>query len=248
MPYHLKINSIIFQFSENGRLFLQTQPMPSPEPNTDTLANSLAERIRRDILARGLKKDDLFMTEAGVVEHYQVSRNIAREAVSQLRALGVLKSRQAKGLLVASSNPVDLLSRSLPFFGNSAGQLRQLAQLRYVLETGAIDLAVLHAADEQVRELLDLAVEFEKVVGTSREDEIELAFHSLLLKMSGNPLISGMHQVVVDYFQWAARVPGRIHGEPGTAWQHRAIAEAIRQRDVEQARALLRQHLQPMLH
>lgn len=222
--------------------------MPAPkEPNTDTLANNLAERMRRDILERNLRADDLFMTEAGVVEQYQVSRNIAREAVSQLRALGVLKSRQAKGLLVSRSNPVELLSRTLPFSAFSAEHLHHLARFRYALEIGAIDLAVVHATAEQIAELVELAREFEQASGHQHEDEVELSFHSLLLEMTDNPLITGLHQVIVEYFHQAATTPDWRHGVPGTAWQHRAIAEAVRQRDIEQARVLLRQHLQQIL-
>lgn len=222
--------------------------MPGPrEPNTDTLANNLAECMRRDILARGLRDGDLFMTEAGVAEQYHVSRNIAREAVSQLRALGVLKSRQAKGLLVSRSNPIELLSRTLPFCAFSAEHLGHLARFRYTLEVGSIDLAVAHATSEQIEALVELAREFEAVSGQRREDDVELSFHSLLLEMTANPLIAGLHQVIVEYFHQAATAPGWRHGVPETAWQHRAVAEAVRQRDTEQARALLRQHLQQLL-
>jgi DNA-binding FadR family transcriptional regulator len=65
--------------------------------------------------------------------------------------------------------------------------------------------------------------------------------------MTQNPLIAGMYQVLADYFHAVAmRVP---HGGDATetaGWQHRAIAQAFKQRDAEQARALLRQHLHNM--
>jgi GntR family transcriptional regulator, transcriptional repressor for pyruvate dehydrogenase complex len=220
---------------------------PIPEPNSNTLANNLAERMRLDLLQRGLSVGELFMTEAGVVEKYGVSRNIAREAVSQLRALGVLKSRQARGLIVSQTDPVGLLSRTLPFAVRSSAALDDLAQFRYALETGAIDLAVTQATDSQVDELVRLALEFESLSGQDSEDGAHLAFHTLLLQMTGNPLIAGLHQVIAEYFHEAAHLPTWHHGEPRAVWQHRAIAEAVRQRDTEQARAMLRLHLQPLL-
>lgn len=221
------------------------------EPNTDTLANTLADRIRERIVGEGLAEGELFMTEADVAEHYVVSRNIAREAVSQLRALGVLKSRQAKGLLVGRSSPVDLFARSLPFFAQSTEDLRQLAEWRYTLEVGAVDFAVANGTNDQLDHLTQLALEYDQLFRTDpsnpRTDAVELEFHCLILEMSGNPLIAGMYQVLADYFRAAAL--RQSHGGDATedaAWQHRAIAMAFRQRDAEQVRALLRQHFRPL--
>ena len=59
--------------------------MPTPEPNSDTLANTVATRIHADIVASELQEGDLFMTGEQVSEHYAVSRSISREALSQLR-------------------------------------------------------------------------------------------------------------------------------------------------------------------
>jgi len=92
------------------------------------------------------------MTVDQVSVHYDVSRTIAREAVSQLRALGILKSRQRKGLLIGQPDPVSLMARWVPFYshGTDGKQLLRLAQLRYTLELGAVDLAVTNATSEQL--------------------------------------------------------------------------------------------------
>lgn len=223
------------------------------EPNTHTLANSLAERMRRDIIAADLAEGDLYMTEAEVVQRYAVSRNIAREAVSQLRALGALKSRQGKGLLVARSDPVGLLARSFPFYGREPKDLKNLTQWRYVLEIGAVELAVNAATPEQIDRLELLAREYGELGSRDHTEEeenaVELAFHSLILEMTGNPLIAGMHHLLVTYFGSPTHQHDvQVDDRPRTAWQHHAIAEAIRQRDIEQARVILRQHLQSMYH
>ena len=79
----------------------------------------LAGELRRRIAAEELADGDLFMTEAQLAKEYGVSRNIAREAVSQLRGLGILEGRKSKGLLVRRPNPVRLLSHSLPSMAQS---------------------------------------------------------------------------------------------------------------------------------
>ena len=221
---------------------------------TDTLVNQLADQMLKDIIAAELEEGELFMTVKEVIQRYGVSHTIAREAIGKLSALGVLKGKQRLGLLVDRPDPVGLMARWLPFYARSpkTEDLRTLAQLRYVLELGSIDLAVANASEEQVERLLQLSERFEKViaeVGQNEEaDRIELEYHSLLLSMSGNPLIAGMHQVLSDYFQVAVQSsPHWKEGLQNAVWEHRTIAEAIARKDIELARNVLRRHLEHAL-
>lgn len=227
--------------------------MHQKEPNTDTLANGLASQIRQDIEAKGFQEGAVFMTGDEVAVQYGVSRGIAREAISQLRALGVLKSRQGKGLIVGKSDPVVLFERSLPFYGSEPEDKDTLAQLRYVLEIGSVDLAIANATEEQIQTLRSLAQEFKNMVSApecdeKKVDEIELAFHGLILKMTGNPLISGMHRVISDYFEKAAEnisadSPSGTRSQK-RVWEHEVIVESFEKRDQEMARTYLRKHLE----
>jgi GntR family transcriptional repressor for pyruvate dehydrogenase complex len=223
------------------------------ERSQGTLAARVAHGVLQEIRARGLGEGDLFMTEAEIESHYKVSRNIAREAVSRLHGLGVLESRQGKGLLVGKPDPVALLSDTIDLSVSTASDLAHVAQLRYVLEVGASDLAAESATEEETERLLAVTDEHVRLVegkrkGGREEREIEADFHGLILAMTHSPLVAGMHRVLADYFESAAtQVEGWTQVQPHALWQHRAIAEAIRQRDPEQVRALMRQHLRPVL-
>lgn len=222
--------------------------MVANEPNSNTLANQLADRMRCHILENGLRENDAYMTEADVAEKYQVSRSITREAVSRLRGVGILKSRQGKGLMVGKPDAIGVIQSVLPFVGRDREDLRDLMQLRSVLELGAVDLAVANATEDQIETFVELAEQYELAVNDSsnnlEQDRIELAFHGLILEMTGNKLVSGMHRVLVEFFHLAPKqVPDWGRSSTKAAWQHRAIAEAFRERDVELARSLLRQHL-----
>jgi len=230
--------------------------MSNTEPNTNTLANNLADQIRMDIEQQDLAEGTLFMTGDEVAARYGVSRGIAREAISQLRALGMLKSRQGKGLLIGRSDLVGLFERGLPFYGNMPEDVHVLAQLRYVLEIGSVDLAVTNGSEAQIRELGELAQEYQRqaaqsVPGERGLDTVEYAFHSLILKMTGNPIVHGMHTVLSEYFEKSiARNPRPSFTDPGIgewAWEHAAIASGFRDRDREATRAYLRRHLRPLV-
>ncbi len=215
-----------------------------------TLSTTVANRIHADILASKLVEGDLFMTSDQIEERYEVSRTVAREAVSQLQALGVVTSRRRKGVLVAQPDPVKLSARWVPMFGRVAGAkgFHLLAQWRYVIELGAVDLAMTHATDGQVRRLVVLADEFDAVAAqhghNAEADRIDMAFHGVILEMTGNPLIAGMHQVLADYFQFSAIYNHPPHARKAIR-EHHTIAEAFQRRDLETVRSILRSHLLP---
>ncbi|GMV90448.1 MAG: GntR family transcriptional regulator [Candidatus Hydrogenedentota bacterium] len=228
--------------------------MSKREPNTNTLANVIADRMHADIVASELQEDDFFMTGDQVAEHYGVSRSIAREALGQLRALGVLKSRQRKGLLVGRPDPVKLMSQWVPFYGRGAqgNELSRLAELRFVLEMGAVDLAIAHGTEEQIQRAARLAGEFEAVASkyghNEKADQIDLTFHSLILEMTGNPLVSGMHRVLADYFLASTLEAPKPSEDPTSSIRaHHMIAEAFARRDAEMVRSILRAHLRRTL-
>lgn len=213
-----------------------------------TLAERVADRIHADIRQSNLKEGDLFMTGDQVAERYKVSRSIAREALSQLQAVGVLESRKRKGILIARPDPVKLSARWVPVFGQVAGfeGFRLLTEWRYVLELGAVDLAVAKASNEQIAELFKLASHFEEAASaeghTPEADKIDLAFHAVILEMPGNPLLAGMHRVLADYFAASAEYDPRRDARKAIR-EHFVIAEAFERRDAESARSVLRMHL-----
>lgn len=225
--------------------------MATASTTTPTRAGQVARELWREVLQRRLREDDLFMTEAQVAERFGVSRGVAREAVSRLRALGALKSRQAKGLLVGRPDPVKLFGEALPLSVQGTQDLRSLARLRYVLEIGAVDLIVAHADDDQIEQLDAAARAFEAAQGSGDIGAInaaDLAFHRGLLAMVDTPAVADMHGVLADYFSAEARaLTGPLASGDTAVWQHHVIVQALRQRDAEQLRAVLRQHLRGLI-
>ncbi len=224
-----------------------SKPAPS-NPTSNNATSQLVTQIREHILSAKLQPGERFMTEAELSERFGLSRSITREAVSRLRALGILDSRQRAGLIIGQPDPADVLAQTLPFYTRCATARDELARLRYVMETGAIELAALYATEEQNQRMAQIVDDWEHAVRDDTQVSAGFAadvqFHSLILEMSGVPLVSAMHRAVADYFtgtRWREPVwPEAIHDN---AWQHRAIALAIAARDPEQARSLLRMHL-----
>jgi GntR family transcriptional regulator, transcriptional repressor for pyruvate dehydrogenase complex len=216
--------------------------------SSGNLTDRLTDSIRAKLQSGQFREGDVFMTEAQLAAENNVSRTIIREAVSRLRGLGILESRQRKGLVVRRPDPLRLLSESLPSLAGSEEDFRELTKLRYVLEVGSIELAVTNANDDQIKELGQFAEAFAQSVRCSKDVtqtiELDLQFHMLLLKMTDSSFVAGLHEVLARFFE-ANVVRLESVGESGerTIRQHHELVSAIRDRDTERARYLIRSHI-----
>jgi DNA-binding FadR family transcriptional regulator len=216
----------------------------STTARTRSQAHELAQQLRQRIQSERLADGAFFMTEAQVAVEYGVSRTVAREAVGRLQALGILEGRKRKGLVVRRPDPLRLFSSGLPSLVASPEDWRDLAQLRYALEVGAIELAIRAATEEQIAELGRIVAEMEQTrcddPAVQRVVELDLDFHAHILRMTGSRMISGMQQVLVQFFQIAPHQDTSPSSGERISWEHRELFNAIRDRDVERARAMIR--------
>src|SRR5690606_22220191 len=117
--------------------------------------------LRQEILRGNWQAGEFFATEEDLVQRYQVTRGVVREAVSRLRSLGILTGRKNKGLLIDTPDPIKLLEQVAPFFVRTAQDLQQIASLRYSLLLGAVDAAVQNATQQQLDAFTQLADEWD---------------------------------------------------------------------------------------
>ncbi len=219
----------------------------------NSLAFQIAELIRQKIKDGKLRPGDALGTEVRFAEELGVSRNIVREAIGRLRALGIVEGKQRVGLVVGQTDPVYLFDQGLPLFAvNEPVKMNELAKLRYVLEMGAIELAVQNASHEQIEKMRELADQMEEMQKQGKNKEsnfLEEKFHSLILKSSGSELLARMHVVLSRFFINAYKKKGGYDPvDEQSLSEHKEIAEAFRRKDVEVVRSLLQRHLQKIFN
>ena len=102
---------------------------------SDQVAEALSTEIRSERLAAG----DKLPTEAALVEQFGVSRTVVREAVSRLKSLGLVDSRQGSGVFVRSGgfSPLNFDARSAV----SRQAVVQMVEVRRALEAEVAALA-----------------------------------------------------------------------------------------------------------
>jgi len=223
---------------------------------------SLKSRVISDLRSRisdgALKPGDVVATQDQLVSELRISRSIVREAVESMQTLGIVRSVQRKGVVVAEPDPLRAFEAAAGWSQGVSTSIVDLFEARYCLEVGAIDLVVPRINDSEVAELERIARQYarevEKVNSSSASIEriasTDLLFHTTLLGPTGSWL-KRMHGALAEYFERCAQrvVDGEFDLDGyraivmGSASEHLKIVEALAARNLEASRAALIAHL-----
>lgn len=206
----------------------------------DDVMAQLSALIERGELAEGQR----LPSEKQLASMFGVSRPVIREALGGLRSIGLVTSRSGSGSFV--SNGSSALQRTL-LLGRFP--IAQLHEVRTHLEVPGAALAAERATSEQISELSGLVEEMTGRHGR-RYSEIDAAFHVALANCTANAvhvrLITDLHELIVANSELALSAAIERHVQ-ATA-EHAEIAEAVRARDPERARAAMLAHLTRVSH
>ncbi|HLL65822.1 MAG TPA: FadR/GntR family transcriptional regulator [Micromonosporaceae bacterium] len=202
------------------------------------------EKIKYMLVEGQLGPGDRLPVEKDLAARLGVSRNTLREAVRALAAIKVLQTRQGDGTYVTSLAP-DLLLDGMAFVADlhrDTGAL-QFLHVRRLLEPEATALAATRLTDADLERLAELLTEAEALASAESVDYEALvsqdrAFHSLIVSRCGNPvlaaLIENTSSRTIRARVWRGLTEDGV--AVATVSEHRAIYQALVERDSERAR------------
>ncbi len=214
-----------------------------------SLANLLSEEFENKIRQGLLREGDKLPTESELVQGYDVSRTVVREALSKLQAAGLVETRHGIGTFVLPARESAGLTLNARELSESVDVLAVL-ELRISLETEAAGLAAQRRSDEHLKILQEALQAFERD-SASGGDTIthDLAFHLGIAQATGNPYFKDIlahfgalliPRTRITSLQAPTRAPDylrRVNRE------HEEIFRAIERQDADSARAAMRVHL-----
>jgi GntR family transcriptional regulator, transcriptional repressor for pyruvate dehydrogenase complex len=219
-------------------------PVSSGARLSDQVAQQLAAQIQRGRIAPG----DKLPAEARLVEQFKVSRTVLREAVSRLKSLGLVDSRQGSGVFVSASPPYAPLNFDAKH-SDSREAVVQMAEVRRALEAEAAGLAAerRNAADvkklKRAVQLLDRAV---KAGGDGVEEDLQ--FHKAIADAAHNPFLIGTLDYLAQFMRGAigvtrANEARRADFAAQVREEHAAVVFAIEAGEVAKARQAASRHM-----
>jgi GntR family transcriptional repressor for pyruvate dehydrogenase complex len=218
-------------------------------PEARTTGSDRVVKILIDRIHKGeLKVGQRLPSEEKLCEEFGSSRTVVREALQQLKAMGVVRSRSGSGTYVTEGQ-LEQLGDSLQLYSARADDYdvwSELLELRLLIETESVRrLATLGnpAALSPVWEALEtMRQSTQDLEAFARAD---VAFHEAIVKASGNDLFVTVHRAVIPI---ALRFAQATYYSIGQVQEnldgHQRIFDALMHRNEEEASREMRDHLQ----
>jgi DNA-binding GntR family transcriptional regulator len=191
--------------------------------------HELVAEVLREAIISGVLRANQPLPQDEIASQLRVSHIPVREALRQLQSEGLVTYQANRGAAVSAL---------------TQGEIREIYQIRAILETAAIREATPHLTVEQ----LDQASRILDAAESSSDPAVwgshDVDFHRLVYGLEGRPrlreMIDGLLRRVDRY--WLSHGLMLRHRQTFER-EHRALLEAVRSRDSDLAARLLGEHL-----
>lgn len=198
----------------------------------DSLANKVYNELRKKILSNQLVsgtrlKEDIW------AKRLDVNRMAVREALTRLLGEQLIETGEKGGYFVKSMSVEDV---------------RQIRELREILELGAIRLAIQKIDEEGIRKLEEICNDFSSMVERGYFGgacEADVKFHETLIDFAQNDKLKGIYEIsnIPLFHQKLGKSQTHMDDYELTDQEHRQLLKALKEKDVKLAEETLSKHL-----
>lgn len=213
------------------------------------ISSQIAEQIRSSILAGEFSPGDKLPPERELAEMFGVSRPSVREALNILASSGLVMSYQGGGTVVMSlmENPAGNALSDL--IKGEQERALDVIEVRKCMEAWTSYYAAKRALPEDLRRLEMIVTEMEQnLEGMKPSQDLDANFHIIIAQATHNIVWLHLMQSIFDAMKEFQRGVWRAvylteEDHRQLFQHHRAVYEAIRDRDAERARDEMLTHL-----
>lgn len=211
----------------------------------EEISDSLINMLKKGELSPG---DKLASVEQ-MAKNYHVSRSAIREALSGLRAIGLVETRQGEGTYITK---FDASQFSLPVTTAlllKREDIKELSEVRKILEVGSAGAAALHHQEEDLIPMEKALQNMHDAKGKGELGEkADLEFHLAIANATHNKMLINLMASVSDILVESMRETRRLilfsdEREGALYKEHQRIFEAIKDRNFDNAQEEMRHHL-----
>ncbi len=209
---------------------------------TENIKKHFIKEIENGSISIGQKLD----SERQLSKEFKVSRSTIREAIRELNALGYLDTVNKVGTYVCSKYLETATDESSLKKFIDLAPIIDLMEVRYILESNFVDLAV-HRAEESDLQKISNLVKKMKTKNISETDyyKYDLEFHYLIAKSTHNVVIVELMKVIRDRIQSNRELfieSGKQTMEKDIAL-FESIVENMKLKNVKETKKLYDEHL-----
>lgn len=228
---------------------MTSQPFTSVQPRraVDEIVKQIRARIQSNELVPGQK----LPSERDLAEQLGVSRNTVREAIRMLEVSGLvtLKKGAQGGAFLNDSNSAALSQNLIDGIALRQYSVKELIDVRMVLEHYIAVQACENATDEEIEELAALAQASrraeDEVPGYENRLVLHMEFHRKLSEMSHNGVAEALTGALLEIARQFHLETGPTGG-PETHETREELVQALRERRPEAAKQALSKHFEAL--
>lgn len=211
---------------------------------------SLVDKVEMNLIDFFIKKEykpgDTIPKEVELASAMGVSRTVIRESLTRLKTLGIIESIKHKGTIIKSPDLSALLAKSMipRMLDNST--LKDIFELRMVIEIGMADLVFQHVTDEDIAELENIInTEPEKSDDVLFDIDHEIKFHGKLYEIANNETLKKFQQILLPVFNYMYD-SGLINKpiQKKTHVSHQGLVDLLKNGSPDEFRSAMRNHLE----
>ncbi|WP_337915017.1 FadR/GntR family transcriptional regulator [Bacillus mycoides] len=215
----------------------------------------VSEAILTMIKNGTLKPGDKLLPVHQLAEQFQVGRSAVREALSALRAMGLIEMKQGEGTYVRNFDPSSLTKSLNNKLLMKKEDILNLLEVRKVLEVGAVRAAAAKRTEANLQNMKQWLDEMAKSIGDEKAGEkADFHFHMGIAESSHNnillELMNHVSEMIAETIGESRRII--LYGEQTTSErlleEHQSIYDAVLKQDVELAQQAMLDHLTNVEH
>ncbi|NCI45403.1 FadR/GntR family transcriptional regulator [Sediminibacterium soli] len=214
--------------------------------DTSTLVDKVEASLVELLQQKKLRVGDVIPKEMELAQTLGVSRTVIREALTRLRIMGLIESKKKKGSVITNPDLFGMMSKSMNPHILDQETLKEIFEIRLVLEIGMADLLFHRITKNDIAEL-------RKIVNNEPEAtqyhlfniEHEIAFHGKLYEITGNKTMKKFQKMLLPVFDYVHN-SGLLKRQPMLKMfvSHKELVDILETGTPELFRNGMRKHLE----
>ena len=209
-----------------------------------SLVDHIEHSLRDYFTEENLQPGDAIPKEMELAEAMGVSRTAVREALARLKMLGIIESRRNRGMILTQPDVLGNFKRVLDPILLDSDTLKDIFELRLVLEMGIADLLFLRKNEKNLGELEAIVQREETIDDFLIKTKIDVEFHSKLYDISGNRTIQRFQKMLLPIFDYVYASVKSKKAIPKDAVSHRELLTCLEQESPDEFRRKMKIHLE----
>src|SRR6185312_13439639 len=214
--------------------------------DTSSLVDKVEQKLVEILQQKKLIVGDSIPKELELAETLGVSRTVIREALLRLRMMGLIESKKKKGAVITSPDLFAIMGKSMNPHILDQDTLKEIFEIRLVLEIGMADLLFQRKTKADIDELRRIVSKEPKITDTHLFNiSHEIAFHGKLYEVTGNETMKKFQKMLLSVFDYVHH--SGLPGKPVMLKKfvsHKGLVDVLETGTPELFRNSMRHHLE----